>query len=299
LRGIAAGRKKAHFVTSTIEHSSIAATFNWLERDGFPVTRVPVDAQGRVDPDAIGAALTASTVLVSIQAANGEIGTIQEVGAIGRVCRDHGALFHTDAVQAYGQVPLDVKRDRIDLMSLSAHKIYGPKGIGALFVAADVRRRLRPQITGGDQQDGLRAGTVPTPLAVGFGRAATLAAEEGAMHHARMATLRDRLFARLSSKVSGVRLNGPRTGRLPGNLNLCIDGVDADSLLPMLRGIALSTGSACSAGALSVSPVLLAIGLPVAVAQTALRIGIGRTSTTVQIDEAVECIAQAVKNLRD
>lgn len=298
LRGIAAGHKKAHFVTSNIEHSSIATTFDWLEREGFSVTRLPVDSHGCVNPDVVGAALTASTVLVSIQAANGEIGTIQQVSAIGRVCREHGALFHTDAVQAFGQVPLDVRRDCIDLMSLSAHKIYGPKGIGALFVAADVRRRLRPQITGGDQQHGLRAGTVPTPLAIGFGRAAMLSAEEGSTHHERIAKLRDRLFARLSHRLPGIWLNGSPAGRLPGNLNLCIEGVDAESLLPMLPNVALSTGSACRAGALSASPVLLAIGLPVAIAQTALRIGIGRENTVAEIDEAVERIAQAVEILR-
>jgi cysteine desulfurase len=207
-------------------------------------------------------------------------------------------LFHTDAVQAYGHVPLDVGRDAIDLMSLSAHKLYGPKGIGALVVSATARSQLRPQITGGDQQNGLRAGTVPTPLAVGFGRAAELARQEGSTHDARIAALRDALLSSLSGRIGGIRLNGPRTDRLPGNLNVCIDGIDADSLLPALSDVALSTGSACSAGALSASPVLLAIGLLHAVAETALRFGIGRATTAWQINHAADRIAHVVERLR-
>lgn len=295
LRGITAGRKKTHFVTSTIEHSSVAATLAELERDGHQVTWLTVDAEGRVNPDDVARALTETTALVSIQAANGEIGTIQAIGAIGHLCRERGVLFHTDAVQAYGHVSLDVERDRIDLMSLSAHKIYGPKGIGALVVAAGARRRLRPQITGGNQQDGLRAGTVPTPLAVGFGRAAELALIEGHVHDARIAHLRNTLLARLNELVPGMRLNGPRSDRLPGNLSVCIDGIDADSLLLALSDVALSTGSACNAGAIGVSPVLLAIGLSPAIAETAIRIGIGRTTTITEVERAADLIARGVE----
>jgi cysteine desulfurase len=236
--------------------------------------------------------------LVSIQAANGEIGAIQAISEIGRACRERGVLFHTDAVQAYGHVSLDVVRDCIDMMSLSAHKLYGPKGIGALYVSDAARTQLRPQITGGEQQDGLRAGTLPTPLVVGFARAVELFQQEGATSDKQIAQLRDDLLSRLTQEVAGVHLNGPRTDRLPGNLNICIDGIDADSLLLALPDIALSTGSACTAGALDVSPVLLALGLPRAMAETAVRIGLGRDTTQVEIEHAVARISQVVATLR-
>jgi cysteine desulfurase len=298
LRGIVANRKKAHVISSVIEHSSITATLRVLEHEGHRVTRVGVDHEGRINSEDIIAALTPATSLVSIQAANGEIGAIQAISEIGRACRERGVLFHTDAVQAYGHVSLDVVRDCIDMMSLSAHKLYGPKGIGALYVSDAARTQLRPQITGGEQQDGLRAGTLPTPLVVGFARAVELFQQEGATSDKQIAQLRDDLLSRLTQEVAGVHLNGPRTDRLPGNLNICIDGIDADSLLLALPDIALSTGSACTAGALDVSPVLLALGLPRAMAETAVRIGLGRDTTQVEIEHAVARISQVVATLR-
>ena len=298
LRGVAEGHKKAHFISSVIEHSSVSATLDWLEKGGHRITRLPVDSEGRVDPAAVDAAIAKNTVLVSIQAANGEIGTIQAVGAIGRLCHDKGVLFHTDAVQAFGQVALDVVRDHIDLMSFSAHKVYGPKGIGALFVADRARAQLSPQITGGEQQGGLRAGTVPTPLAVGFGCAVELFTRERAERTQHLTQLQHRLLKHLEQDVGGIRVNGPLTDRLPGNLNVCIDGVDADSLLPALPDLALSSASACRGGALSASPVLLALGLPPGMADTALRFGLGRTTTADHIDHAVRRIAHVVALLR-
>lgn len=297
LRGIANGAK-GRFLSSPIEHSSVQATLGALSTEGHAIRQVGIHADGRVNLDLLQDAIGPKTVLVSIQAANGEIGTIQDVRAIGRLCQDKSVLFHTDAVQAFGHVDIDVERDGIDLMSLSAHKLYGPKGIGALYVSERARARLRPMITGGEQQGGLRAGTVPTPLVVGFARAAALMREEGEAQGRRIAAMRDRLLALLNERVGEIRVNGSLSNRLPGNLNVIIEGIDAESLLLMLPALALSTGSACSAGALSESPVLRALGLSPARASSALRFGVGRTTTPEQIDAAVTQIADAAARLR-
>lgn len=297
LRGIAAN-KKGQFLSSPLEHSSIQATLSGLASEGLVTRHVSIHHDGRVDLAALEAAIGSKTTLVSIQAANGEIGTIQDVRAIGLLCRERSVLFHTDAVQAFGHIAIDVERDGIDLMSLSAHKLHGPKGIGALYVSERARPLLRPQITGGGQQGGLRAGTVPTPLVVGFARATELMCDEGAEHDRRIAAMRDQLLALLRERVGGISVNGSLAERLPGNLNVCIEGIDADSLLLMLPDIALSTGSACSSGALSASPTLLALGLSSTQAASALRFGLARTTTLDQVEAAVTQIAAAVGRLR-
>lgn len=297
LRGIAANQK-GQFLSSPLEHSSIQATLSGLVSEGHASRQVAIHHDGRIDLTALEAAIGPKTTLVSIQAANGEIGTIQDVHAIGLLCRERSILFHTDAVQAFGHVAIDVERDGIDLMSLSAHKLHGPKGIGALYVSDRARAMLRPVITGGGQQGGLRAGTVPTPLVVGFARAAELMRDEGAEHDRRIAAMRDKLLALLCERVGGISVNGSLAERLPGNLNVCIEGIDADSLLLMLPDVALSTGSACSSGALSPSPILLALGLSSTQAASALRFGLARTTTPDQVDAAVTKIAAAVGRLR-
>jgi len=298
LRGLVPAGKRAHFIASAIEHRSVLGTCEALERDGHAVTILPVDSEGLVAVESVESALTPDTVLVSIMTANSEIGVIQPIAAIAALCRSHGVLFHTDASQAYGKVDIDVDRDGIDLMSFSAHKVYGPKGIGALYVREAVRKRIRPQITGGSQQNGLRAGTVPTPLAVGFGEAAVLAVQEREAGAAHVLALRKLFLETLEARVGPVIINGSIRHRLPGNLNLRIDGVDADSLLYMVRQVAFSTGSACSSGVLEPSAVLLALGLTREQATSSFRVGFGRTNTAIEVIRAATLLADAVARLR-
>lgn len=298
IRGLLKAGKQAHIITTAIEHRSVLGTLEALKRDGHAVTVLPVDKEGFVSVDAIDLAIRAETVLISVMTANSEVGTIQPHAAIAALCRSRGVLFHTDASQAYGKVDIDVERDGIDLMSFSAHKIYGPKGIGALYVRDTVRKRLRPEITGGSQQQGLRAGTVPTPLAVGFGHAAMLAVQERETGAAHVSALRNLFLETLEAAIGPVTINGSIAHRLPGNLNICIDGVDAESLLYMARQVALSTGSACSSGALEPSSVLLALGLSREQAASSLRVGFGRSNTADEVAIAATLLGQAVLRLR-
>lgn len=298
LRGVLKGVRKPHLISCVTEHQSVLGTLSSLERDSHQVTLIGVDAEGLIDPDAVAAAIRPSTCVVSVMAVNSEIGVVQPYAELGQICRSRGVLFHVDAAQAYGRVPIDVRRDRVDLMSFSAHKIYGPKGTGALYVSPHIRDRLRPMITGGGQQDGLRAGTLPTPLIVGFGEASRLMAEEGAAEASRLDALRFRLWETLTDRVEGVHLNGSAEHRWVGNLNLRFDGVDADSLLLMTPNLALSTGSACTSGTPEPSKVLRAIGLSVEQASQSVRVGLGRMTTEQQVDEAVALLAEAVSRLR-
>ena len=297
LRGLLPLRKKAHLVSCVIEHRSITGTLSVLEREGHRVTLLPVDADGLVDLETLEAAITPATGLVSIQAVNSEIGVVQPLRDIGQLCRTRGVPFHTDAAQAYGRLDIDVARDYVDLMSISAHKIYGPKGIGALYVAPRVREKLRAQITGGDQQGGMRAGTVPTPLAVGFGVAAGLMFAERDTEAPRLSALRNRLLEGLRGSFLHVHVNGSWDHRVAGNLNVGIDGVDADSLLLALRDLALSTGSACSAGTLGSSSVLRAIGLSHAQASQSFRVGMGRMTTYDDVECAIARLVAAAGRL--
>lgn len=298
LRGAVPSGKKMHFISVVTEHPSVLETLAAMKAHGNSVTLLGVNADGLVDPDAIAAAIRQNTRMVSVMAVNSEIGVIQPYAEIGQLCRSRGVLFHVDAAQGFGRVPLDVRRDAIDLMSISAHKIYGPKGIGALYVGTEAHAHMRAQITGGSQQRGLRSGTVPTPLVVGLGTAAQLMREEGAVEAARLTELRARLWDLLSSRIDGMHLNGSADQRWAGNLNIRFDDVDADSLLLMLPGLAMSTGSACSAGAPQPSKVLRALGLTAELASQSLRVGLGRMTTVDQVDQAAAQITDAVERLR-
>ncbi len=300
LRGTArslASRGK-HVVTSVLEHPAVLEPGRTLEREGFAVTRVEVDAKGIVDPEDVRKSLRPDTVLVSLMAANNEIGTLQPVGEVGALCRERGIVFHTDAVQAVGRVPVSTDAWSADLMSLSAHKMYGPKGIGALYVRRGRRPPLRlpPQMEGGGQERGLRSGTLNVPGIVGFGEAARRAAEALAGGEAeRIRSLRDRFLASLRAQVDGVLVNGALERRLPGNLNVSIDGISAETLLLSLGDdIALSSGAACAEAGGKGSHVLRALGLSDARVYSAIRVGIGRYNTEGEIDEAARRLAHAV-----
>ena len=287
-----------HIVTSAIEHPAILEPCRSLEREGFAVTRVEVGPEGVVDPAKVAAALRPDTVLVSVMAANNEVGTIQPVERIGALCRERGLVFHCDAVQALGRMRVDVEAWGVDLMSLSAHKMYGPKGIGALYVRRDRKPRLRlqPQAEGGGQENGVRSGTLNVPGIVGFGEAARLAAQalvEGEPE--RLRSLRDRLLAGLHARVEGVELNGAAEPRLPGNLHVSIARAEAETLILSLGGwIAISSGAACAEAGGKGSHVLRAMALPDERVYTALRFGLGRYNDDREVDTVVESLAEAV-----
>ncbi len=291
-----------HIVTTSLEHSAVLEPCRTLEREGFAVTRVAVDARGIVDAEAVAAALRPDTVLVSVMAANNEIGTLQPLAEIGALCRGRGVLLHSDAVQAVGRLPCDVETWSVDLMSLSAHKMYGPKGVGALYVrrGRTPRVRLQAQAEGGGQERGLRSGTLNVPGIVGFGAAARLAAEAlRGGEPGRLRELRDRLLLALRTELGGIEVNGDLLLRLPGNLHVSIDGVEAETLLLSLGSrIALSTGAACAEADGRGSHVLRAIGLADASVYSSVRFGIGRYNTADEIDAVVEALAGAVKEAR-
>jgi cysteine desulfurase len=298
----ALGARGRHIVATAIEHASVLETALHLQHEGIEVTQVPVGSQGVVDVDAIEAALRPDTVLVSVIAANNEIGTIQPIAEIGAMCRERGLHLHTDAVQALGRIPIDVGAASIDAMSLSAHKMYGPKGVGALYLSRHRRPRLKPQpqADGGGQEKGLRSGTLNVPGIVGFGKAAELAARAlTSGEPARMAALRDRLLARLQAAVEGVTVNGAMDRRLPGNLNVSIEGAEAETLILSLGGdIALSSGAACAEAGGKGSHVLRALGVPESRIYTALRFGVGRYNDETEIDRVVDVLAAAVQTAR-
>lgn len=293
-----ASRTRDHIVTLTTEHKCVLESCAQLEREGFAVTYAPVEPNGLVALDKLEAALTEHTLLVSVLAAHNEIGVIQPLAEIGALCRSRGVLFHTDAAQAAGKVALDVEAMHIDLMSISGHKLYGPKGIGVLYVRRRRRVRLLPLIDGGGQERGLRSGTLPTPLCVGLGRAAVIAADEMPDEAPRLRQLRDRLHQGLSRRVPGLTLNGDAERRLPGNLNLSFPGIEAPSLIEACPSIAISTGSACTSAKVEPSYVLRALGLPDPVANSAIRIGIGRFNTAAEVDFAVDALAAADARLK-
>jgi cysteine desulfurase len=292
-----------HVVTTVIEHPAVLEPCRTLERDGFEVTRVEVGPDGLVDPARVGAALRSDTVLVSVMAANNEIGTVQPVEEIGALCRDRSIVFHCDAVQALGRIPIPVEAWKVDLMSLSAHKMYGPKGVGALYVRRDRKPRLRlqPQAEGGGQEKGVRSGTLNVAGIVGFGEAARLAAQAIADGEPRRVhALRDRLLSGLRARLDGVELNGAAEPRLPGNLHVSIDRAEAETLILSLGGwIALSSGAACAEAGGKGSHVLRALGLPDERIYTALRFGVGRYNDAGEIDTVVEALAEAVKAARE
>jgi cysteine desulfurase len=288
-----------HLVTVRTEHKAVLDPCKRLERDGFQVTFLPVDRHGLVNPEQVAEAITEKTVLVSVMAANNEIGTLQPIGAIGQLCKARGVLFHTDAAQAAGKIPLDVEAMGIDLMSLSAHKMYGPKGVGALYVR---RRgphvRLEPLFDGGGHERGMRSGTLPVPLIVGFGKSCSLARQEMAEEAKRLLSLRERLWRGLQERVSDVSLNGHPTERLAGNLNVRFAYVQADALMTTMRDVAVSSGSACTSATVEPSHVLRALGLDEEQAHGSIRFGLGRFTTAAEIDLVIAELARQVERLR-
>ena len=293
-----AGRPpRDHIVTLATEHKCVLESVAALEREGFATSVLPVEPDGRVSLDRVAAAFGERTLLVSVMAAHNEIGVIQPLAEIGALCRARGVLFHTDAAQAFGKIPLDVEAMRIDLMSISGHKIYGPKGIGALYVRRRPRVRLEPLIDGGGQERGLRSGTLPAPLCVGLGEAAALAAGAMEAEAARLKKMRDRLQQTLLRRVPGVHVNGDREHRLPGNLNLSFPGLTALALIEACPSLAISTGSACTSAAVEPSYVLRALGLSEALANASIRLGLGRFTTEAEVDFAIEALAAAAERL--
>ena len=293
--------KGNHLVTGATEHRSVIDTCRSLERKGLArVTVVPVDRHGRVDPAAVEAALTPQTVLVSLMLANNEIGTIHPLAEIGRIAKRRGVLFHSDATQGVGKIPVDVDAIGIDLLSLSAHKICGPKGVGALYLRSkNPRVRIAPLIEGGGQERGLRSGTLNVPGIVGLGRACEVAGAVMAEESERLAALRDRLQRVLTEELDNVTLNGHPSERLPGNLNLSFGYVEAESLLMALnREIALSTGSACSSATLEPSYVLKALGQGDEIAHSSIRFGLGRFTTAEEVDTVARRVIAEVRRLR-
>jgi cysteine desulfurase len=288
-----------HLITLTTEHKCVLESAAALEREGFAVTYLPVEPRGLVSLDKLATAITDRTLLVSVMAAHNEIGVIQPLAEIGALCRSRGVLFHTDAAQAFGKIPLDVEPMRIDLMSISGHKIYGPKGIGALYIRRRPRVRLLPLIDGGGQERGLRSGTLPTPLCVGLGRAAALARAEMGEEAQRLSQLRDRLYANLRRRVPDLQLNGDLEHRLPGSLNLSFPGVTASALIEACPSVAMSTGSACTSASVEPSYVLRALGLSDERANASIRLGLGRFNAAAEVDFAAEAIAAAVYRLRN
>jgi cysteine desulfurase len=301
LKGVAEmqGNREGHLVTVATEHRSVLDPCGHLETRGFRTTVLPVDRDGLVEPEAVGRAITDATVLVSVMAANNEIGVLQPLEEIGSICRERGVLFHTDAVQALGKVPVDVDRWQVDLLSISAHKLYGPKGVGALYVRRRrPRLRLVPLLHGGGHERGLRSGTLPVPLIAGFGRAVSLCDAERSAESQRISALRERLRERLLGELEGVQLLGHPTRRLPGNLNLGFEGVDADSLLVSLHDVALSSGSACTSATPEPSHVIAALGLDRSLERGSVRFGIGRFNTREEIDYAASRVIEEVRKLR-
>jgi cysteine desulfurase len=280
----------AHLVTSATEHSSI-----FRPAQGLDATFVAVDREGFVDPEAVRAALRPNTRLVSIEAANGEIGTLQRIADIGALCRERGVLFHSDITQAAGKIALDLAN--VDLASFSGHKLYGPKGIGGLLVRRGVR--IEPLLAGGGQEKGIRSGTVNVPGVVGLGAAFRLRAAEMTEEGARLAALRDDLRERIVAEIDGASVNGPRALRLPGNLNVSFERVEADSLMIAMRRFSLSSGSACASGERAPSRVLTAIGVPEALAIGSIRIGLGKSNSAEQLSMFVDDLKRSIRKLRE
>src|SRR6056297_287018 len=284
-------------ITLETEHKCVLESVAQLGREGMRVDFLPVRSDGLVDIDRLAAAVSEDTALVSIMAANNEIGVRQPIAEIGALCREHGVWFHTDAAQAFGKIPLDVREQQIDLLSISGHKIYGPKGVGALYIRRRPRVRLDPLFHGGGQERGMRSGTLPAPLCIGLGVAAEIAAADMAKESERLQAMRDRFLARVREALPSVRVNGSMEHRLPLNLNLTFPGVDAQELLASVPDLAFSTGSACSSAAVEPSYVLAALGLSDAEARATVRIAFGRPTTDAEADRAADRLISAVKAL--
>ncbi|HEX2925771.1 MAG TPA: cysteine desulfurase NifS [Ruminiclostridium sp.] len=301
VKGIAAANKKKgnHIITSAIEHPALMNSCKYLEGEGFEVTYLPVDSDGQISPEQVRNAIKDNTILISIMFANNEIGTLQPIKEIGAIAKEKGVIFHTDAVQAVGNVKIDVQELNIDLLSLSGHKFYGPKGIGALYIRKGVK--ISSFIHGGQQERGKRASTENVPAIIGLGKAIELATQNLDEYNKKLIELREKTIEGLLAKVPYIKLNGHRNNRLPGNVNISFQFIEGESLLLMLdmKGIYGSSGSACSSGSLDPSHVLLAIGLPHEIAHGSLRLTFGDENTQEDVDYILEVIPQMVSRLRD
>ena len=291
-------KKGRHIITTAIEHHAILHTCAQLEKEGFEVTYLPVDEYGFVTPEQLDAAIRPDTTLVSIMTANNEIGTIEPIAELAAVCKKHGVLFHTDAVQAIGSVKIDVKAMQIDMLSMSGHKFHAPKGIGVLYIRKGVR--LQQFMNGGAQERNRRAGTENLASIVGIGKAIELATADIDAHNAQLSAIRDHMIERIVKEIPFTRLNGHPTTRLPGNVNVCFRFIEGESLLMLLdaKGIAGSSGSACTSGSLDPSHVLLAIGLPHEIAHGSLRLSLSEENTMEEADYVVDALVEIVSRLR-
>lgn len=301
IKGVAFAKKDKgrHIITSAIEHHAVLDTCKWLEKEGFDITILPVDEYGTIRPEELRKAIRPDTILVTIHFANNEIGTVQPIEQLGNICREQGVLFHTDAVQAAGHISIDVKKLPIDLMTMAAHKMYGPKGVGALYIKKGVK--IVPLIHGGGQERGLRSGTENTAGIVGFGKAAALASDRLAKDEPeKERNLRDRLIDGILEKIEDAMLTGHRTERLPFHASFCFRYIEGESLLLRLDalGIGASSGSACTSGSLEPSHVLLAIGLPHEIAHGSLRLTLGKDTSEEDIDYVLENLPKVVESLR-
>jgi cysteine desulfurase len=302
LKGVAEFYKDKgnHLITTTVEHKAILDTCKRLEKEGFEVTYLGVGKDGMVDPDEVKKAITDKTILVSVMLANNEIGTVQPLEAIGKITRERGVLLHSDAVQGVGKVPFDVQTMNVDLASITAHKMYGPKGVGALYVRRSKPRvRLVAQMDGGGHERGMRSGTLNVPGIVGFGKAAAIMLEEGKAENVRILGLRERLRAKLQGALDECYLNGSLEHRLPGNLNLSFNFVEGEAMMMAIKDVAVSSGSACTSASLEPSYVLRALGVGDELAHSSIRFGLGRFNTEEEVDYVADLVIGKVKHLRD
>ncbi len=301
IKGAAQALKKKgkHIITSTIEHPAVHTTCEYLQKEGFEVTFIPVDSEGLIDPANVEKAIRSDTILVTIMMANNEIGTLQPIKEIAEICKKHGVLMHTDAVQAAGNIPINVKDLGVDLLSISGHKFYGPKGTGLLYIRKGVR--IESLIHGGHQERNKRAGTENVPGIVGFAKALELATQNMEAHASKLLKLRERTLKGITERIPHMRVNGHLEKRLPGNLNVSFQFVEGESILLMLdmKGIKASSGSACTSGSLDPSHVLLAIGLPHEIAHGSLRLSFGEANTEEEVDYLVDCLDEIITKLRN
>jgi cysteine desulfurase len=302
LKGIAEFYKDKgdHIITSVVEHKAILDSCKRLEKEGYKVTYLGVDKEGRVDPDDVKRAITDKTILVSIMLANNEVGTVNPIGEIGKITREKGVLFHCDAVQGIGKVPFDVQKMNVDLASITAHKMYGPKGVGALYIRRSKPRvRLVAQMDGGGHERGMRSGTLNVPGIVGFGKAADIMIKDGPAENVRILGQRERLRKKLNSALEEVQLNGSLEHRLPGNLNVSFAFVEGEAMMMAIKDVAVSSGSACTSASLEPSYVLRAMGVGEELAHSSIRFGIGRFNTDEEVDYVADLVISSVRKLRE
>lgn len=301
IKGVAKfyGNKKNHVITVVSEHKCVLDACRHLEQEGIKVTYLPIQTNGLINLELLKSSITDKTVLISVMAVNNEIGVIQPLKEIGEICRENGIFFHSDIAQGFGKIPIDVNEYNIDLASISGHKIYGPKGIGALYVRKKPRVRLSPLINGGGQERGMRSGTLPTPLIVGLGVAADIAIYEMEKDNKHVSYLFDRFLNKINEKISEVYLNGDKQERYKGNINLSFAGVEGESTILAIKNLAVSSGSACTSASLEPSYVLRSMGVDEELAHTSIRFGVGRFTTIEEIDYAVDLICSKINNLRE